>query len=255
MSKVNKKSTKRSPKCKHVFKQGDKKGTKCGNNCRGEFCKLHNKTKKEYEKKRYEKIVEKKKEQDRLTKVDPIIEKINTAKNLLQLPRAMDYEIKRICYKSEQLLITRKYYAISVFLGLISQDQAYIKCQIDKLYDTGTVMFDKRVEKCRNKSDQQIQKNRKSLLKRFNTLSNKIIKCNEYVKLINEKHELLKKEEDDESIEELEDPIKEKKPKKCGKMLTHRELDESEELEISDTDIDIEDKIVEETPKKKYIEI
>ena len=46
-------------KCKYVFIQGPKKGTVCKRNCRNDYCKEHNKKKKEYQKKYYDTNVKK----------------------------------------------------------------------------------------------------------------------------------------------------------------------------------------------------
>lgn len=54
-------------KCKHIFQQGQKAGKRCNKNCRGEYCKDHNKHRHNYEKKRYdEKVIEKKSDENAL---------------------------------------------------------------------------------------------------------------------------------------------------------------------------------------------
>jgi len=79
-------------KCKHIFVHGSKAKKRCNKNCRGEYCKDHNKNRKEYNKKLYDnKVIERKADHD--AKAKALLRRINNAKNAKELPDYMKIHI------------------------------------------------------------------------------------------------------------------------------------------------------------------
>jgi hypothetical protein len=248
---------------------GDKKGKKCGKGCRGDYCKDHNKSKKEYEKKRYQKIAEKKKEQDRLTKVDPILEQINKATDRCQLPNsAMIFNKARIALNEARLAHT-KCIAARVRKGEIDLEEGKAIVGYRREFK-----YNKYVEKYREKTNEQIEKVYNTQKRKVHRLREKYKIIISYLPLIDAKIKELK--EDDTSseseYEEYDDIEQDMKGSvmRSSKIIRHKPYED--ELEISDSDIlsdsgngeilthreseqNIDSLTIKEKPKKKYIEI
>lgn len=126
-SKTAKKVTR---KCKFIMKRGPKKGKKCGKNCKNnDYCKDHNTTKKEYNKKKIQKIREVKNNNKIINKAKEIqkIEDIEVLRNTLS-ETMMKLENERMLLK----YIIKKIQGIKIYLGHMTlddlYDQKYGKC-------------------------------------------------------------------------------------------------------------------------------
>ena len=121
-------------KCKHVFKQGLKSGKKCNRNCRGDYCKDHNKHREEYNKKIYDdKVIENK--SDINAKAKSLLRRINKATCKEDLPEKLPLEMQFKVIEDKCRIVINRFRALQVLAKKITID--------DILSKDGNLVMDK----------------------------------------------------------------------------------------------------------------
>jgi hypothetical protein len=108
--------------CKHVFVQGAKKGTECGKGCRGDFCKEHKQSKKQYA----ANYRQEKREEQEDYPIKQQIEKINLLEDMRELK---DLEVKNDIeykeFKAAKVPLYRVFFGIEARLGVDIEKSDY----------------------------------------------------------------------------------------------------------------------------------
>lgn len=113
-------------KCKHVFKQGHKTGKRCNKNCRGEFCKNHNKHRQKYERIRIDTISKERKE-DR----NPLLEQIKEASCEEELPNLLKLQIELKKIEDKGRLLIQRGRAYRIVIGDLTIEELNLKYSAD----------------------------------------------------------------------------------------------------------------------------
>lgn len=123
-------------KCKHVFEQGSRKGKKCNARCVADYCKQHNTTQKEYQKKYYEENV-KKPEDYVLNKKLKKIEAVTDIRNITI--HTIDSQNEKLCdYIEKTWDILREGRGIRIFLGELTETDL-LKPDVQQLFNDGEI--------------------------------------------------------------------------------------------------------------------
>lgn len=205
-------------KCKHVFKQGLKSGKKCNRNCRGDYCKDHNKNRKEYNKKIYdEKVIEQKSDID--AKAKALLRRINKAKCKEDLPDKTKMLIKSKSVHDKCKVIVNRIKALKILSKEITED--------DILSKDGNLVLDKVRREMAHYEKRRIR------LKNGKTKTKKRVLSDEDIK--REKEKIIRKRP--RLIEELRlwrkiEAAYQSKENKFG--IEHSTIKELEEMEEAD---------------------
>lgn len=143
-------SKKTFKKCKHVFKQGAKKNKKCNANCKGDYCKKHNTSQKEYQLKYQKKYYEENIKKPFEFVVDEKIKRIEAITDIRNVTPSTIFkaEMKLKACNDKCNTFIRKSKGLRLYLGKITEMDLY-KPYIQQMFNSGDIskeIFDEAME-------------------------------------------------------------------------------------------------------------
>lgn len=96
-------------KCKYVYKQGQKSGKRCNKNCRGEYCKDHNKKRLDYIQQKCNVISDK-----RRGDKDALLLQIRDAKDITEMPNLFNIQMKLKALEQKATILLQKVAAYKI---------------------------------------------------------------------------------------------------------------------------------------------